>query len=52
VADGIVAGVQHQMGVAVDQSRQQGRLAKIDQLCTLGRVSAGEVHVADAPLVH
>ena len=52
VADGVVAGVQHQVGVAVDQPWQQGRLAEVDQLCTLGRVGPGNVNVYDAPLVH
>jgi hypothetical protein len=52
VADGVVAGVQHQVGVAVDQSWQQGRLVEVDQRHPLRRVGAGEVHVGDAPLLH
>jgi hypothetical protein len=52
VADGVVAGVQHQMGVAVDQPRQQGRLAKVDERRPLRWVGPGEIHIGDAPLVH
>jgi hypothetical protein len=51
VADGVVAGVQHQVGVAVDQPRQQRRLTKLDQLGPLRGVSPGDVDVDDAPLI-
>jgi hypothetical protein len=52
VADGVVAGVQDQVGVAVDQPRQQeGRPAKVDQRRPRRRVGPGDVDVGDAPTV-
>jgi hypothetical protein len=51
VADGVAAGVQRQMDVAVDQPRQEGRLPEVDQLGALRRVGTREVDIGDAPLV-